>query len=95
MHLTRPINESEKRNFDTLIAAMQADRICLVSVFDNQDQQPAILICAVNCSSDAYEPIELIPLAKLCDGNPYDRFSSPSHESSSQTDSSNRHEESS
>jgi hypothetical protein len=95
MQLTRPINESEKRNFDTLIAAMQADRVCLVSTFDHQDQQPAILICAVNYSSEAYEPNELVPLARLCDGNPYDRFSPPSYESSSQTDGSNRHEESS
>lgn len=95
MKLTRPINESEKRNFDTLIAAMQADRVCLVSVFDHQDQQPAMLICAVNCSPDACESIELIPLARLFDGNPYDRFSPPNHESLSQTDSSNRHEESS
>ena len=95
MQLTRPINVSEQRNFDTLIAAMQADRVCLVSVFDHQYQQPAILICAVKYSSDAYEPIELIPLARLCDGNPYDRFSPPSYESSSQTDSSNRREESS
>ena len=95
MQLTRPINESEKRNFDTLIAAMRADRVCLVSTFDHQDQQPAILICAVNCSPDAYEPIELIPLARLCDGNPYDRFSPPSYESSSQTKGTNRSEETS
>ena len=59
MKLTRPINESEQRNFDTLIAAMQADRVCLVSTFDEQDQPSAILICAVNCSPDAYEPIDV------------------------------------
>ena len=95
MQLTRLINESEKRNFDTLIAAMRADCVCLVSTFDHQDQQPAMLICAVNCLPDAYQPIEFIPLARLCDGNPYDRFSTPSYEFESQTDGSNRREESS
>ena len=80
MQLTRTITEFEKRNLDTLISAVKSDRVCLISTFDLQEQQPATLICAVNYSPDAHESIEFIPLARLCDGNPYDRFMPPGGE---------------
>lgn len=79
MPSTRPINDAEKQNFETLVSAFRTDRICLVSSIDLADQSQAVLICAVNYLSDEEECFEFVPLARLCDGNPYERFLPPGH----------------
>ncbi len=86
MHLTLPINDAEQQNFETLISATKSDRICLVSAFDNVDQRPAVMVCAVNYSPGANESFEFVPLARLCDGNPYERFEPPTAQQSSHGD---------
>ena len=98
MQITRPINEFEKQNFETLILAIKADRVCLVSSFDLQNQQHVTLVCAVNFYPDSQETVEFIPIARLIDEAPFVRFSSPTRELESQslrTNTSNRDEESS
>ena len=77
---TRPIHPTEKQNFDTLVSAMKAGRACLMSVYDTKTKKPTVLVCAVNHCPDDAEPIEFVPLAMLCDGNPYSRFVPPIHE---------------
>lgn len=74
---TRPIHPVERQNFSTLIDAIQSDRACLLSCYDSLLEQPAILVCAINFTPDVNEPYEFIPLAYLCDGNPYERFLPP------------------
>jgi hypothetical protein len=83
MYHTRPIHPAAKRNFNTLLSAVEANRICLLSVYDTQDQQPAVLVCAVNHYPDESECFEFIPLARLCDGDPYTRFITPLQEETS------------
>jgi len=80
MPTIRPINDAEKRNFDTFVSAVKADRICLVSSLDSIDQSPAVLVCAVNYSPNEEECFEFVPLARLCDGNPFERFSPPTED---------------
>jgi hypothetical protein len=77
MHHTRPINEAEKQNFETLLSAVRADQVCLLSALDSRDQRPAVLLCAVNYQPDAAECYEFVPLAVLCGGDPYTRFIPP------------------
>lgn len=77
---TRPINDAEKQNFETLVAAAKADRICLVSSIDTLDQSPMVLVCAVNFAADADRCYEFVPLARLCDSDPYERFLPPNSE---------------
>ena len=77
MYHTRPICPAQKQNFETLVAAIQAGHACLMSVYDTSHDQPAVLVCAVNHLPDQAEPIEFVPLAMLCDDNPYSRFVPP------------------
>jgi hypothetical protein len=62
MNNTRPIHLSEKQNFSTLIDAIQSERACLFSCYDSLLNQPAVLICAVNITSDVKDPYEFVPL---------------------------------
>ena len=80
MYHTRPITESEKKNFDTLVSAAKSDRICLVSTFDTNSTTTAIVVCAVNPPMDTAGDYEFVPLARLFDENPYDRYEFPAAE---------------
>ena len=82
MPQTRPINSAEKQNFETLISAIKADDACLMSVFDHHNQKPVVMICAVNRHPQEAAEFEFVPLAVLCDGDPYSRFMPPMQESS-------------
>ncbi len=59
----RPIHSAEKRNFQTLVSAIEAGHACLMSVFDTSTGQTAVLICVVNHKVDHPEPYEFVPLA--------------------------------
>lgn len=73
----RPLSTISKRNYQALLAAAASDRICLMSCYDSTIDKPATLICAVNVHPDAYEPYEFVPLAMLCEDDPYARFIPP------------------
>lgn len=74
---TKPINHPQKINFQTLLAAAKADRLCLLSAFDSVTDEPAMLICAVNIIGGTDSCYEFIPIAAMCDTNPYDRYRPP------------------
>ena len=82
MPQTRPINAAEKQNFETLISAIKADHACLMSVFDHHAQKPAVMVCAVNHHPQETDEFEFVPLAVLCDGDPYSQFMPPMQEGS-------------
>jgi hypothetical protein len=77
MQPAQPISDAEKQNFETLLSAVRADQICLLSTIDSREQRPAMLLCAVNYQPEADECFEFVPLAVLCDGDPYERFVPP------------------
>ncbi len=72
-----PIRSAEKRNFQTLVSAIEAGHACLMSAYDTSAHKTAVLVCAVNHNVDHPEPYEFVPLAMLCDGDPYSRFVPP------------------
>jgi len=72
-----PINASSRQNFQTLLSAVRADRICLMSAFDTMTNEPVFLVCAVNVEPQSDECFEFIPIAVLCNEDPYQRFRPP------------------
>ncbi len=67
-------------NFQTLTRAGDARDLCLLECRERATGQPAIAGCAVNRVGDDYE---LVPLARLFDGNPYELLLPPDPESRS------------
>lgn len=73
------IVQKHKANFDTLIEAAKADRLCLVECEEAGDK--VAVICAVNITPgpDGRSPteFEMVPLARFFNGNPYDLLKPP------------------
>lgn len=65
-------------NFDTLRAAIKADRACIMRCKRRSDGKFVTLICALNYHrvEDEYETV---PLAVLVDGNPYEDYDPPTN----------------
>ncbi len=61
-------------NFDTLIESARAGEVLLLDCQDKATGKPVRVICAVNKVGDTYD---LVPLAKLFDGNPYSEVNPP------------------
>lgn len=80
MTVTKPISSQAKRNFQTLCRAVKADRICLMSVFDSTLGSETTLICAVNYRPSTESDNEFVPLASMCEGDPYTRYIPPTAE---------------
>lgn len=68
--------EPFKPNFLTLERAFKNDDVCLVACTDKATGQLVPTICMVNMHPDDGE-IELVPVAKMFTGNPYDEVDPP------------------
>ena len=66
-----------KANFKTLCDAIRNDDVCLMECTDAVTGKPVMVICAVQRDSDAFE---MVPFAKLFDGNPYEELIPPEME---------------
>ena len=77
MTTTKPpkLSLGYRNNFDTLERACQAGDLALVSAIRKADQQPVALVCAMNQNDDG--TITPIPLAVMCEGNPFEDFEDP------------------
>lgn len=76
MRLTPPaLLPGYKRNFETLLTAAGYDDLALVSAIRKSDQKPVALVCAMQTNSD--QTITPVPLAVMCEGNPFDDFEDP------------------
>lgn len=64
-----------RKNFNTLLRAAKADDLALVSAIRKADQAPVALVCAMQRNDD--ESISPVPLAVMCEGNPYEDFEDP------------------
>lgn len=69
------LNEAQKNNFNTLGDAFKAERVALVSCTDAKTGELVPTICAVNELEDG--EIELVPFARLFDGDPYEQLLPP------------------
>lgn len=69
------LNDAHRNNFQTLGDAFKADRVALVACTDATTGELVPTICAVNEGEGG--EIELVPLGRLFDGNPYDQLVPP------------------
>jgi len=70
-----PLLPGYRRNFDTLLLAADNAALCLVSAIRRADRKPIALVCARQRNED--ETFTPVPLAVLCEGNPYVDFEDP------------------
>jgi hypothetical protein len=70
------INEGYEFNFKTLLAAAENGDLALLECTDKQTGKPVITICAIAEYEDG--TVDMIPLAKMFDGNPYAELDPPS-----------------
>ncbi len=63
-----------RENFDTLSRAFDEIDACLLECNDLATGKPAYVICAVSRRGQEFE---LVPFARLFDGNPYEQLSPP------------------
>ena len=73
MTTNKPL-EPFKANFTTLQRAFENDDVCLVACTDRVTGELVPTICMVNNHGDE---IELVPVAMLFTGNPYDEVLPP------------------
>lgn len=68
------ISKGAKRNFETIKTACKANKLALMECTDVHTGKPVNVLCAVNVIDGEYE---MVPLARLFDGNPYDELLPP------------------
>ena len=68
------IPQPQRDNFTTLQRAFDDGAACLLECHDRETGKPAYVICAVNHRGEEFE---LVPFARLFDGDPYERLSPP------------------
>jgi hypothetical protein len=70
-----PLSDSYAANFKTLKKASDHGDIALVSAIRKADGKPVALVCAMQRNPD--ETITPVPLAVMCEGNPFEDFEDP------------------
>jgi hypothetical protein len=68
------ISVGYKENFQTLSKAFEAGHVCLMECTDKITKAKVNVICAVNMVDGEYE---MVPFARMFDGNPYDELDPP------------------
>ena len=71
------INDAHKQNFGMLVEAVKNDDVCLVECKDAKSGTLVIAVCAVQTTSKEDEEFQIVPLAKLFDGDPYEELIPP------------------
>ena len=69
------INEGYEFNFKTLLAAAHNGDLALVECTDKQTGKTVIAVCAIAEYEDGVT--DIIPVAKMFDGSPYDELNPP------------------
>lgn len=68
------ISEGYKHNFQMISLAGKNEDLCIMECTDKATGKPVIVLCAAQIED---EMVEMIPLAKLFDGNPYEEVLPP------------------
>lgn len=68
------IPQPQRDIFNTLNRAFGDGAACLLECYEKATGQPAYVICAVNRHGQQFE---LMPFARLFDGNPYELLTPP------------------
>ena len=67
--------DGHKANFDTLRRAFAEGAVCLLECQDRATGKLVAVICAMQ--RDDGESANMVPFAKMFDGNPYDELNPP------------------
>lgn len=70
-----PLSDGDRANFDTLLRAVRAGDAALVACSTLDGGEPISVICAVQPTAGG--EIELVPLAQMFRGNPYELLQPP------------------
>ena len=68
------IPEHHTTNFSTLLRACDNNDVCLMECIDKDTGKPVYTICVVNRVGEGYE---MVPVAKMFEGNPYEQLIPP------------------
>ncbi len=71
------ISKGYKSNFETLKRAHNDGRLALMECQDKKTKKKVYVICAVSSDPEGGEAVDMVPLAKLFDGNPYGELNPP------------------
>lgn len=69
------ISDGYRANFTTLIDAIKNGDSCLMECSDKNTGEAVMVVCAVNRNADGSN--DIVPLAKMFDGDPYDEVDPP------------------
>lgn len=72
------IPEGCKANFSTLLRAVHCGDTALLECTDKETGKPVIVICAMSAGEDGM--IDMLPLAKMFDGDPFEEVLPPAEE---------------
>jgi Family of unknown function (DUF6117) len=70
-----PLSAGDRANFDTLLRAVRAGYAAVVACSTLGSGETVSVICAVQLTAGG--EVELVPLAQLFRGNPYDLLQPP------------------
>lgn len=73
------IPDSVKENFDMLCAAVRNGDVMLMECVDKESGKNVYALCAINRDEES-EKFNLIPFAKMFEGNPYKQILPPTIE---------------
>ena len=68
------IGKGDRQNFETMLEAARQGDLALLECIDSNSGEVRNVICAVNRSGETFE---LVPLAKLFVGDPYEEVMPP------------------
>jgi hypothetical protein len=68
------ITKRNRKNFDTLLKAIRTDRVSLLECQDKATNKVVNVIVILNHDGD---DINMVPFAKMFDGNPYEEINPP------------------
>ena len=69
------ISPSARANFETILRACQEGRLVLLDCQDKATGKPVVVLAAVGDAPGG--EYDLVPFAKLFEGNPYDELNPP------------------
>lgn len=75
--MEKKILATQKTNINTIMDAFKHDRVVFVDCIDLRTEQHTAVLCVVNPSQHHDDKLELVPLAQVFNGNPYEYLISP------------------
>jgi hypothetical protein len=67
-----------KHNFETMMRAASDGRLALMECVDNNTGSLCYVVCMVSDTEGTLEEYDMVPVARMFDGNPYEELTPPS-----------------